>query len=216
MGVDNHPETMQDKKVKNDPAYNTKEIMGYCYRITNPWKSLNDWNKYFNVNEDYLVQEILDRTLDVPTNPGKAYLIRKEVWEPFLHEGKFSYTYGERISYQLKEVIHQLRHNPGTRQAVMTVYEGLQDSTKLGGKARIPCSMYYQFLRRKEQGVDKLNMIYTMRSCDFYTHFPYDVALTIYIQRVVAQQLQIEEGFFQHFMGSLHAYAKDYQTKGVF
>jgi thymidylate synthase len=86
----------------------------------------------------------------------------------------------------------------------------------MGGKARIPCSMYYQFLRRKRNGVEVLDCIYTMRSCDFYTHLIYDVWLAMRLQEFIANAVGIESGNFTHFIGSLHAYRRDYEKKGVF
>jgi thymidylate synthase len=98
----------------------------------------------------------------------------------------------------------------------MTVYDRHQDIKNMGGIARIPCSMYYQFLRRNRNNQEVLDCIYTMRSCDIYTHFLYDIWLTMRLQEYVANSLGIEPGNFTHFIGSLHAYKRDYEKKGVF
>lgn len=76
----------------------------------------------------------------------------------------------------------------------------------------MPCSLYYQFLRRDNQ----LNMVYAMRSCDFLTHFPVDISLAMLLQRYVANQLMIDAGSFTYFTGSLHAYHKDMKERGIF
>jgi len=72
--------------------------------------------------------------------------------------------------------------------------------------------MYYQFYIRD----NKLHMIYTMRSCDFLTHFIYDVYFSIFLQSYVADNLNLNMGTFTHFIGSLHAYKKDMAERGIF
>ena len=76
--------------------------------------------------------------------------------------------------------------------------------------------MYYQFLVRNVNGVNKLSVIYNMRSCDFYLHWINDVVMTMMLAALIANRLQIELGDFIHQIGSFHAYRKDYETRGVF
>lgn len=215
MGTINKPETMQDKDVKGNAAYETKELLGYSYAITNQRERDTDF-VVLGGDLQYANQEIMDRVDPSWLNPGQSYLCREEVWKEFLHKGRFAYTYNERIREQLDWIIEELKANPSTRQAVLTIYDRHQDMANMGGKSRIPCSMYYQFLRRKRNGKEVLDVIYTMRSCDFYTHYLYDVWLTMKFQCYIAGCLGIEPGHFTHFIGSLHAYRKDYEKKGVF
>jgi len=215
MGTLIHPESYQDQDIKNNDDFLTRELQGYCYKITNHVGLLQDF-KSLGGNTDYVIQEFEDRVSSDLLNPGKSYLHRLEVWEPFLHKGKFSYTYNERIRTQLPKIMKELEERPNTRQAVISIFDWFMDLERLGGKARIPCSMYYQFLRRERNGVPALDCIYTMRSCDIYTHLIYDITLTMYIQQYIAHTLGINPGHFTHFVGSLHAYKKDYSIKGVF
>jgi len=214
MGVEVLPETMQDKET-NEDEHLTKELQGYGYIITS---HLRRDETFIELGGDlrYAVKEFEERIDSHWINPGEAYLTRKGTWEEFLHKGKFSYTYNERFREQLVQVIEELRLRPNTRQAVVTIYDRHQDLNNMGGIARIPCSMHYQFLRRKRNGQEVLDCIYIMRSCDFYTHFIYDVWLAMRLQEFLAGTLGIEPGNFTHFVGSLHAYKKDYETKGVF
>jgi thymidylate synthase len=62
----------------------------------------------------------------------------------------------------------------------------------------------------------KVDMIYTMRSCDFLTHFAIDVALALMMQNYVANTLERPTGRFTHFIGSLHSYAKDMKAREIF
>ncbi len=215
MGVVVHTESYQDQKVKDNPDFETKELQGYCYKITQRDTLLQEFQK-LGGNQHYIDQEIIDRLSNDWRNPGSAFLHRKEVWEQFLHDGKFSYTYNERIRVQLHRIIDELAQHPNTRQAVITMYDQHLDMQHLGGTARIPCSMYYQFLIRNRNGRRHLDVIYTMRSCDLYTHLIYDIVLTMLMQEWIANSLPaLEPGYFTHFIGSLHAYRKDWD-RGVF
>jgi thymidylate synthase len=216
LGVSVHPETMQDRRVADNPDYETRELVGYGYSIVKGWSTLTPWNTHFNLNTAWLDAEFSERVSGLPHNPGQAWTHRAEVWSEFLHHGRFAYTYAERLSRQLGETLGLLRQYPSTRQAVITIYDAAEDMDGRGGRRRVPCSMYYHFLIRQLQGRNYLALLYTMRSCDFYTHFPYDVALAISLQHYVAEQLNCAEGMFTHFIGSLHAYRKDYQPRGVF
>lgn len=216
MGIKVCPQTMQDKEVGGNPDFETTELQGYSYCITNHSDSLATFEKRKG-NMRYLNQEMSDRLSPNWLNPGKSYHFRSKVWVPFLEKGgKFSYSYNERYREQLDRICLELHTNPDTRQAVMTVYDRHQDIQSLGGLRRIPCSMHYQFLRRKRNGKEFLDIIYVMRSCDFYEHLIYDILLTMRLQEYVSNYLNIVYGNFTHFIGSLHAYKKDYATKGVF
>lgn len=216
MGIEVHPESMQDKVVKDDDNFVTKELQGYCYSIISH-KSIREDFESLGGNEPYAFQELIDRTSDDWRNPGTAWKHRPEVWQEFIHNGRMSYTYNERMREQIGMIRDELKRNPNTRQAIITMYDRHQDIANLGGKARIPCSLTYQFLiRRQGEGALKLDCIYTMRSCDVYTHFIYDVYITMKLQEYLAHSLGYESGRFIHFIGSLHAYKKDYSTKGVF
>lgn len=215
MGILIHPETYQDKHIANDKAFETKELQGYCYSITSHVDIRKDFET-LGGNWAYVQQEILDRVNSEHLNPGNAYLHRKDVWEQFLHGGKFAYTYNERIRQQLRPIYRLLKEKPNTRQAVITLYDHHDDLKNSGGTARIPCSMYYQFLIRKIGSYKMLDCIYTMRSCDFYTHFIYDVAMTMELQSFLATMLSLVPGKFTHFIGSLHIYRKDFDKRGIF
>lgn len=220
MGIINLTNTMQDKDVRNDPLLSeTKELLGYSYGLTS-WK---DKEEMFEFCKDslkheglkYSKVEFIDR-ITYPSNPGHSWIERYHVWKEFLENGKFSYTYSERMFEQLGKIIGELNKNPGSRQCVITIYDWHNDLINIGGRKRIPCSMYYQFLRRRINDHDCLSLIYTMRSCDFYTHFPIDVYLGLSLLEYVARMTSTKPVNFIHLMGSLHAYAKDFKERRIF
>lgn len=205
MGIRVHPKTMQDKVIEGNKDFETIELSGYSFAIKDT-SDKDDLIKKRGLNLDWCYDDFEERVapLGFAVNPGEAYKLRPE-WEEFVHDGKFAYTYSERLNYQLNKTIGILREDPNTRQAVITVYEGSKDSENRLGHKRVPCSMYYQFLVRG----NKLNCIYTMRSSDFMTHWPYDIWHAAALQELIAKQLNIEVGDLVFFSGSLHAYAKD-------
>ena len=224
MGTMYGSDTFQDKFVSGDWQYYTKELAGYSYCLTK-WADLDDAVANFPgmsaLEVMYCKQELVDRLGIGARNPGNAYKIRPHIWEEFLQaDGKFSYTYNERMhgintppnEDQLYRVIQELRNKPNTRQAVVSIYDYKLDLPNWGGKKRIPCSMYYQFLLRK----DELNLIYTMRSCDYYTHLPIDLWLAIRLLEYVAKRINKNTGRFIHFVGSLHAFQKDFEKRRIF
>lgn len=240
MGIDVHPQTMQDKVVADDPEYKTKELRAYGFQIVNCIHSVVDEVKvlkYLFPDEesasqahDYIGQEFTDR-LGPAQNPGQSYRSRPGIWGEFLHGGKFAYTYSERIAPQFNRIMQELRDKPDTRQAIINIHSNIRpshftspfdwavndvqssaDLLNMGGSGRIPCSMYYQFMRRLGQ----VDMIYTMRSCDFLTHFPVDLMIAMRFQTRVAIMMGDQVGTFTYFTGSMHAYYKDLHKRGIF
>lgn len=142
------------------------------------------------------------------------------------HVRMFDYTYSERICYtgdgyeleesNLDKVINILRNDPGTRRAIIPIYD-LHDTQNISEDIRIPCSMYYSFMIRDDsKGTPELHMTYKQRSCDFVTHFPNDVLLAIKMMEYVHNMLMWEMpllrmGYLYHTMDSLHIYQKDWE-----
>lgn len=216
MGINSHPSTYQDQEVGHKPEFETKEMLGYSF-------SIQDWEDRDDVLTDrigydavvYCNKELLER-LHGNENPGSAYRVREDLWGQFLHNGKFSYTYSERLENQREDIVDHLYHFHDTRQAIMTVYDKHHDLQNIGGVRRIPCSMYYHFLRRNIGGKDRLLLIYTMRSCDFYTHFPIDIWLASAMLDYYASQLKCDPYSLIYFCDSLHAYRKDWDKRRIF
>jgi len=242
MGIEVHPQTMQDKDIRNDPDYLTKEMQGYAFKLVN-WKWDAEMAKrvmeYFFKEKGgdvltYVLAELRDRVSGTATNPGLAYVNRKNIWDEFLHDGKFAYTYSERLAPQIFDILDELRHNPESRQGILNIHSNIcpeaagqitfvpgrsvnqvdssADLANKGGGGRIPCSMYYQIMVRK----GRVDLIYTMRSCDFLTHFAVDICLAALMQDWFADQLGLEMGMLTYFAGSFHAYQKDLKERGIF
>ena len=220
MGIVVRPATMQDKYIKGNPDYETKELQNYSYCLLNAKSS-----DFPGVSQPWADAEFEERITDpflrAPDgelsephfiNPGKAWELRKEVWTEYLHNGKMAYTYNELIwnNDQVTKVINRLKEDPDSRQLWISLWSPERDPDLLGGVSRVPCSLGYCFQVRDGQ----LNLHYVMRSCDFATHFRNDVYLAIKFLEWVAAQTGYPVGSFTHTIFSLHVYNKD--VEGVF
>ena len=207
-GVIYQSESYQDKDIKDNTEFLTKELIGYSFLVRDP--QIDDYINELALDRQWIDAEFEERISGLKLNPGEAYKLRS-VWDEFIHDGKFAYTYSERIGDQVKDVIRLLSENKSSRHAMIFIYQPEIDNPRRGGKIRIPCSIYYNFFIRKEGEQDKLNMIYNIRSNDFATHFPYDLILARMLQEYIAQELAIPTGDLIYQSCSLHVFKKDYE-----
>lgn len=223
MGIVVRPATMQDKYVKGNPDYETKELQNYSYcllnaksqdipGVTQPWADAEFEERVTDPWErDWEGKRILFQTPEF-INPGEAWKLREEVWSEYMHEGKLAYTYNELLwnNDQLTKIMNRLKKDPDSRQLWISLWNPDKDPDFLGGVSRVPCSLGYGLQVRD----GKLNLHYVMRSCDFVTHFRNDVYLAIKFLEWVAEKTGYPVGDFTHTMFSCHVYNKDIQ--GVF
>lgn len=236
MGQIVKPKTYQNKVIEGDDNFVTKELICKQYCLT----SLDEVAYLFAYTgcKDWAEAEFKERINPDGVNPGEAYKLRPQMWEQFINkEGIFDYSYGERMNQRviykgremplLQAVAEQLANDPDTRKAVLPIFGHFtcdadrynrvfeEDIDRLDGHARIPCSMYYDFLIRD----GKLHICYHERSSDFIQHFGNDVWLAWnlmeYMVELVNKNLtglddEIEPGYLYHTIDSLHAYKKDW------
>lgn len=202
LGVLVHPQTMQDKDIADDPDFLTRELLNESYTVVTP--RLED----LNPSQPWADAEFEERIRGVDEHEAEAWKLRPEVWQEFADRG-FGYTYGERYSTSLDEIIDELKAHPESRQLFLSVWDPTIDASRFG-RRRVPCSLGYWFALR--QG--SLHMTYMQRSADFATHFENDQYLSHKLQRYVAEEAGVGVGRFAHWIGSLHVYQKD--VAGVF
>lgn len=215
MGIKVHPHSMQNKVVKDDQNFSTLEITNYDYCLL----SLDKVENLFLMDptaKNWADQEFWERMDPTMDNPGKAYKLRPQIWDQFLNDkGEFDYTYSDRFNHNesIDKVVMELTSNPDSRQAILSIWDRQIDINGLGGKFRIPCSMYYQILIRE----NKLHVIYSQRSADAVIHFGNDIYLAWqlgrYLTRLIGTEiLGLTQGYLYHNIGSLHVYNKDLKT----
>lgn len=222
MGTIVRPKSMQNKNIEGDINFETREILNYSYCLL----TLNREEYLFNgtqtdieTTKKWAMAEFYERVDPTRVNPGEAWQIRKEIWEEFLVKGKFDYTYGERLNFRpvganvgnLEIVIGELLRNPDTRQGILPIWDLEKDVAYIGGRRRVPCSMYYQLIIRE----NRLHIIYNQRSADVVTHFGNDVFLAWHLKEYINQILRtkgmvLKQGYLYHNIASLHSYRKDW------
>jgi thymidylate synthase len=204
MGIAVHTQSVQNMNIEGNRDYDALEITNYQYMVSRP-----NYNEIPVKSLVWCEDEFAERISGEMLNPGEAWKHRRSYWEKFLNKwGRFDYAYPQRMALNLDHVINALRKDNFTRRAFLPIL-GLEDHSDDFNR-RFPCSLGYHFLYR--QG--RLNMTYLLRSSDYFEHLMNDLWLAHRLQCHVAQETGLTAGTFCHWVGSLHAFAKD--VKGVF
>jgi thymidylate synthase len=119
-------------------------------------------------------------------------------------DGTFWGAYGVRIGTQLVQAVRKLKKDPGTRQAVITLWDPILDNQP--DKNDYPCTVSLGFQWDAVVGLE-LNVL--MRSNDVYLGTPYDWFQFTQLQLSVARLLRTDVGRYRHTAWSLHIYEED-------
>lgn len=120
--------------------------------------------------------------------------------------GKVTGAYGPRLAGQLPLIVDKLHADPDTRQAVMTIWEPMQDLYHEHGDR--PCTTEIRFLIRDGRLITNTHM----RSQDMYLGFTYDMVMFSMLHLTVANVLGVIAGPIVHQVQSLHVYERDYEA----
>ena len=131
--------------------------------------------------------EILDGILDFVI--GKA----DNLWE---------YTYHQRFAWQLDFVIGELKREPYSRRAIMSIRDFEVDSTN----THPACLQSIQYFIRD----GKLDCSVLFRSNDLPEAFFMNAFALIRLQEKVAAELGVPVGSYSHRSNSMHAYEKNF------
>lgn len=213
MGHEVTVQSMQDKQQE----FKTKEILNYSYCLLDVGsdKVINSIEELFTITQakDWCVAEFAERINPMLINPGTAYQLRKSIWEEYLEKnnGKFTYSYNERMRDQLFFLINELKKKPNTRQAILSIWDPNLDIDNIEREDRVPCSLHYQFIIRNDSNnTPRLHCDYAMRSGDIATHFGNDVFLAILLLNFVAKSIGVKSGNLYHTIFSFHCYEQDW------
>jgi thymidylate synthase len=118
-------------------------------------------------------------------------------WPTYQYGPDGKYTKGPGIN-QVAQVIESLRSNPGSRRHII---EGW-NVAELDRMALPPCHKSYQF----HVAGDRLNCILYQRSCDVALGLPFNLWSAALLQRMIAQQADLEPGELVWMGGDTHLY----------
>lgn len=203
--------------ILNPRGMKSREITGFAFRITEPWKHILTCPKRFNniaatIYETFWVLNgnvdlrylkfFLPNCVDYSDNNGLS-------WRG---------GYGGRIKpigrdiNQIKNVIETLEKDPDSRQAIIVIGEQHDYNPQLVTKDR-PCTMFVHFLIRKKQ----LDCYVYMRSNDIlWGAFNINVFEWTTLQMIVANVLKVDMGLYQHHATSMHLYTnKDKRAENI-
>ena len=181
----------------------TKALFNVGFYIENPMdNSIEDKDR--NWKQDYAEAEWQwylsgDRNIK---KLGELYGKVPEIWKRMADEhGNVNSNYGWQWKRedQLESIVYQLKNNPNTRQAAISIYDAKECKDYINDT---PCTYAVQFTIVN----DKLNMCVTMRSNDLWYGFCNDQYCFSRLQLLVANKLGLLVGDYYHFAHNLHLY----------
>jgi len=183
---------------------NTMAMFNQGFTILNPTDRMIT-NEARNFNVEYAEAEWQwylsgDSSVD---KLGEIYGKVPAIWERMALGPKrlvnSNYGYQWERGYQLDKVVQQLKDNPNTRQAAISIYDGKEINKY---RKDTPCTYAIQFTV-----VDnKLNMCVTMRSNDLWFGFCIDQYCFSKLQELVSERTGYKIGTYYHFAHNLHLY----------
>ena len=118
-------------------------------------------------------------------------------WPTYNRREDGLYEPGEGVN-QIAEVVESLRNSPGSRRHII---EGW-NVAELDRMALPPCHKTYQF----HVAGDRLNCLLYQRSCDVALGLPFNLWSAALLQRMIAQQVDLEPGELVWMGGDTHLY----------
>lgn len=184
----------------------TKALFNIGFYINNPGDN-HIHTSYRNWNLDYAKAEWEWYLAGEPSLIALKRIYGKvpHIWQKMADmDGNVNSNYGYQWErgYQLDKVVQQLKDNPNTRKAAISIYDG-KEINKYSKDT--PCTYAVQFTVVN----NKLNMCVTMRSNDLWFGFCNDQYCFSELMKVVAERTGYEIGSYFHFAHNLHLYERD-------
>ena len=197
-------EYVHDQILQNGVTFgDTKALFNVGFYITDP-KDRKIINRERKWNEDYAEaewQQYLSGDASIH-KLGDIYGKIPEMWKRMADQNghvNSNYGYQWQRNAQLDMVVEMLKHNPDTRQACISIYDGKEIS---GYAFDTPCTYAVQFTIVH----GRLDMCVTMRSNDLWYGFCNDQYQFSKLQEMVSERLEIETGVYYHFAHNMHLY----------
>ena len=183
---------------------NTMAMFNQGFTIENPLdRIIHNETRGFNVEYAEAEWQWYLSGDDSVDKLGEIYGKVPAIWERMAIGPKrlvnSNYGYQWERGHQLDKVVQQLKDNPNTRQAAISIYDGKEINKY---RKDTPCTYAVQFTVLD----NKLNMCVVMRSNDLWFGFCNDQYQFSKLQEMVSKQLEIETGVYYHFAHNMHLY----------
>lgn len=197
-------EFFYDEIIKNGvDLLNTKFIQNIGFYIDEPMNNhiLTDFRKWKSSYAEFEWQWYLSGDRNVSEIKKQA-----KIWDT-MHNGdnvvNSNYGYQWMRNGQIEFIINELSKNQSSRRAVLTIYDGKEHGIH---SKDTPCTLNIVF--NITHG--KLNMSVLMRSNDLWYGFCNDQYCFSMLQKMVADKLRTEIGWYYHFVNNLHIYDRHF------
>lgn len=184
--------------VKTKPRdMNCIETLNVSLRIANPRKRIITIK-----DRKFPLRGAMAEFLWYMTQNNKIEIITPYLkhWERYSDDGiTVNSNYGYQWGDQIKGIIDKIKSDRDTRQAVVSLYD--KRYSHYYGKD-VVCTPSFQFLLRD----DLLHLIVNARSRDLIRGECIDQFTFSYLQEIVANELNVNIGFYAVNIGSLHIY----------
>ena len=182
---------------------NTKAIFNCGFTLQAPAENhitnkLRDW-KHDYAEAEWQWYLSGDPSID---KLGKIYGKIPPIWERMAdakREVRSNYGWQWNREDQLDQVIQKLKDKPDTRHAVVSIYDGKEIDRY---RYDTPCTYAVQFTLIN----NKLCMSVYMRSNDLWYGFCNDQYCFSMLQKLVAERLSIDVGWYYHHAHNMHIY----------
>jgi len=182
---------------------NTKALFNVGFYLQNPLDNIitnpeRDWKlEYAEAEWQWYLSG--DRNIK---KLGKIYGKIPPIWERMAdHRGRVNSNYGWQWlrNDQYEYIIDKLKHENDTRHAAISIYDGKEN---IEYENDTPCTYAVQFTILN----NKLNMSVYMRSNDLWYGFCNDQYCFSMLQKLVAERLSMDIGWYYHHAHNMHIY----------
>ena len=191
----------------------TREMLWFLTGETNirplVLQGVKIWNEWPHANyvretgEEIALEDFIQRIADDENfaerwgDLGPVYGKQWVDWPTYRYRKDGLYERGEGIN-QIQLLIDSLKANPGSRRHII---EGW-NVAELDRMALPPCHKTYQY----HVDGDRLNCVLYQRSCDVALGLPFNLWSAALLQRMIAQQVDLEPGELVWMGGDTHLY----------
>tara|TARA_R100001463_G_scaffold50446_2_gene100691 strand:+ start:3322 stop:3963 length:642 start_codon:yes stop_codon:yes gene_type:complete len=133
---------------------------------------------------------------------GDIYGKIPPIWEKMADENghvRSNYGWQWQRNHQIDYVVNKLKSNPNTRHAAISIYDCKEHGTY---ESDTPCTYAVQFTIIS----NRLNMSVYMRSNDVWYGFCNDQYQFSSLQKMIADRLSIDVGWYYHHAHNMHLY----------